>query len=680
MSQSMSDWPVGFPAVAVGSYAAANATGIHITKGDQFKVIGVMNAPGTQIQLARIEYSNPTRRGWVRRDTIWIGTRARVGEPVAVVRQTAPAINLIGVTPSLHNPAGVVWRTVSTLIDAFYENRESVYGYNRSLDDIRKRPGEAANQIFQGFRQIRRTQGGTQLDTLSDPRFTVNDLANIPEISRSNLTEWWIIYIIIYYFANNRQPEIYDGKSIKPGQRKKDHIYTTESTTRAQNSIHYGAARQATSFKMVPVCSLPTNSRWLSLAEQVVQSMLQTTAHVYTSNAPFTMPTAAAHDLQTSAGVFALDQMAGSTLKHISDQVFASPSILWPGGTARTSFGSTVGLNAKSALTESNSWAKTSWTISYAEGIGHTLRRAGRRLTPRRTVFRMGAIMLKLSLRQIELIGPRTEIHVVFELKDNDAEHEYCYARLPDLFGTNDVAKANSWGVRVEWSKDGVWKALYLQKQQLKTRKKDRTIRGATSSYRVGILIYHFLKNQIINPGPDLPFLQNETLTSMQGVVSTFDHLEQVVQIKDLGEPCNVPAHEGPRLLTTAEVEANIRAKIDPAWRTSIRVPLRDNPTANCDSCRLNHKTNCGTKDGHCPNCTALNLICTFSDFGAYSQNSLALALTWKPVNTKQIFDIPDPAVQVVSMDEEGDIGDEENEESEEGEEGEEGEEDEVEE
>ncbi|KAH0370342.1 hypothetical protein KCU65_g2679, partial [Aureobasidium melanogenum] len=658
MSQNLPPWPVGYPAVALGSYDAANATGIRITRGDQVKVIGTMNAPGTQIQLVRIEYSNPVRRGWVRRTVVRIGTRARLGEPVAVVLEIAPTTNLIGATISPHNPAGRLWRTVTSLIDAFYANRESLPMYNKTLDDVKKRPDEAANQVFEGFRKIRRRQGGTQLDTLSDPGFTVHDLANVEEIHRGDDTEWWIVYLIVYYFANNRKPEIYDGKSIRPSKRKQKHIDTTRSTTLYKNSIHYKAAREATSFQMVPICALPTNTKWLFLAEQLVQSMLQTTARLYTSKAPFTMPTAGVHDLQSSAGTFALDQMAGSTLKHISDQVFDSEH--WPGAIERTSFGSTVGLNAKSALTEANRWDKTGWTVSYAKGMGFNIRRAGKRIMSEGRVFESGSVCINLTQPQLDFIGINTEVHLVFELKDNDAEHEYCYARLPDLFGTNDVAKANSWGLRVEWSQGGVWKAIYVQHERMDALYRAyRDVPAALTSYRTGILIYHFLKNQTINPGPDLPFLQDAARPTMKGVVAMFDHAEQVVRVRDVRDPTNVSHQDGPRLLTDAEVEANIRAKIDPTRHTDLRVPTGYRKGSSCDGCKIAKHPGCDTKNGHCTRCTTFNTICTFSDFSGNSMYPLAVALRQKPLQPYNVFDIPDPAVQIVSMDEEGDIGDE---------------------
>lgn len=658
MAQNLPPWPVGYPAVALGSYNATNAAGIRITRGDQFKVIGTMNAPGTQIQLARIEYSDPVRRGWVRRDAIRIGTRVRLGEPVAVVLEIAPTTNLIGATISPHNPAGILWHTVTSLIDAFYANRGSLPLYNKTLDDVKKRPDEAANQVFEGFRQIRRRQGGTQLDTLSDPRFTVHDLANVEEIHRDDGSERWIIYLIIYYFANDRQPEVYDGKSIKPGLRKRRHIEATRSTTKHQKSIHYKAAREATSFKMVPICALPTNTKWLFLAEQLVQSMLQTTARLYTSNAPFTMPTAGVHDLQTSAGSFAHDQMAGSTLKRISDRVFTSEH--WPGAIERTSFGSTVGLNAKSALTESNTWERTGWTVSYVEGMGFNIRRAGKRVKSEGRVFESGSIAIALRKAQLDHIGLDTEVHMVFELKDNDAEHEYCYARLPDLFGTNDVAKANSWGLRVEWKKGNAWKALYLQAERLDSLEGAyKNMPAALTSYRTGILVYHFLKNEIINPGENLLFLKDARQTSMNGVVSILDYANQTVSVKEVKEPRRVSAQEGPRLLTDAEVEANIKAKIDPRYQTDIRVPTGGRSGLACDGCRIASHDKCDTKDGHCGRCTTYNMICTFSDFGRDSQSSLAVALRHKPRSPYNVLDIPDPAVQIISMDEEGDIGDE---------------------
>jgi hypothetical protein len=659
MAQNMA-WPIGYPAVALGSYAPMNEErGIRITKGDTFKVIGDMRVPGTQIQVIRIEYpSNPVRRGWVRREAINIGKRARVGEPIAVVTETAPTINLIGATITPNNPAGKVWRTVTSLIDAFYTNRDSLPQYNRDLDTVKKQPNEAANQIFEGFRLVLNKQGRTQLDTLSQSAFTVQNLANVEEIHRGDKTEWWIIYLIVYHFSD-RLPELYDGKSIRPGIRKRSHIDATKTPAKTKHSIHYNAAREATSFAMVPICALPTNTKWLFLAEQVVQSMLQTTARLYTSEATAPIPTAAdVHDIQHSAGSFAADRKAGSILKQISDRVFAAE--LWPGGTERPSFGSTVGLNARSALTETNIWSKTGWTVSHTKGQGTTIRRAGKRVKANGTVFTIGTLLkIYLTNAQLDIIGVNTEIHVVFELKDNDAEHEYCYARLPDLFGTNDVAKANSWGVRVEWRDGNMWKALYLQcESHAGLRAPYRDVRAALAPYRSGITIYHFLKHQAIHPGPELAFLTSPTV--MKGVVSTFDYLDQTVKVKDLGQPRDVSQQDGPRLLNKTQVEANIRAKIDTSMRTDIGVDTHTGRAVPCDNCRIHVvQPVCGSKDGACPRCVAYNTICTFSDFDRDSTSALATALRLKPLRPSQILIVPDPSIHMLWMDEEADIDDE---------------------
>ena len=206
-----------------------------------------------------------------------------------------------------------------------------------------------------------------------------------------------------------------------------------------------------------------------------------------------------------------------------------------------------------------------------------------------------------------------------------------------------------------------MWKALYLQCEAHQSlREPYHNVRAALGAYHTGIIIYHFLKHQAIHPGPDLPFLATPTV--MKGVVSTFDYLDQTVNVKDLGEPREVSYQDGPRLLNKPQVEANIRAKIDISMRTDIGVDTHDRGTIACDNCRVHTvkgQSYCGSKNGVCPRCVTYNTICTFSDFDRDSTSALATALRHKPLRPNQTLIVPDPSLHTLFMDEEGDIGDE---------------------
>lgn len=177
---------------------------------------------------------------------------------------------------------------------------------------------------------------------------------------------------------------------------------------------------------------------------------------------------------------------------------------------------------------------------------------------------------------------PNTEVTVVFEIMSNNAQHEWPYARLPNIGRYSDWQVANRLAVRLEWQEKGQWKSRYVQRdgRGFMGTKDPGCIR--TYAEAMGLIRYFEQLTQESPRGWDLTY----GLARVKRI--DFDHMTQTVHISEVapqGRSMPAPYEKTPNEVAR-EVAALGAYNANGAWRDwhpDVRGPKAKN--RKCDAC-----------------------------------------------------------------------------------------------
>ncbi|KAK5698040.1 hypothetical protein LTR97_007000 [Elasticomyces elasticus] len=445
---------------------------------------------------------------------------------------------------------------------------------------------------------------------------------------------------------NKREMETYIGKSGDMSARCTGHNSSLNKDTDLQE-VHK-SINQAYNWKMFALCLLDDESEKIKTLVEQLFVMLLRTYHAKLLTWDVDTSAKSVPRVMDSVSRRFWHKQDAAVFIRIANEVFKKTG--WARGCGTTGFGSSVGLNVSSPLTEpSGLYEKLLWIRTEVPGVVATYTRR-----PILVLLDKGGNSTSITpFSGVQIIlpkdGPPAGIKVEFtiEVMLDGNPHRFQYARIPFVGPYEDWLFACSFGIRITWDNAaGSESKLYLQQSSVRRHALNFVSKdiGSLSHYSRAIHIMRYLHQQKLQAPID--WQKDDAVSGRIARVRriTFDVLTQVIEIA----PADVTHEryiERPKTLSKATITAQLSAhgakQIDSTtpqfdstdtvpqeeWRTvpgsyATAKTITNVPRKQCDACHRYTQVTydpyaetspivCG--NGVCELCPKLGRPCSFT-------------------------------------------------------------------